>query len=95
MQATCPWCKHAYSGSISRHESYLSLLAISYVSYACSYEIPVDYLAKWMADQAQVYTQHAYMRPLATVSMIIGRWRVSTSKPGAYTPALHITAAYR
>lgn len=24
---------------------------------ACRYEIPVDYLAKWMADQAQVYTQ--------------------------------------
>lgn len=36
------------------------------------YEIPVDYLSKWLADQAQVYTQHAYMRPLACVTMVIG-----------------------
>jgi 20S proteasome subunit alpha 1 len=36
------------------------------------YEMPVDYLAKVLADQAQVYTQHAYMRPLGVVSMIIG-----------------------
>lgn len=35
------------------------------------YEIPVDYLAKVLADKAQVYTQHAYMRPLAVVSMLI------------------------
>lgn len=36
------------------------------------YEIPVDVLARKMADQAQVYTQHAYMRPLAVVSIFIG-----------------------
>lgn len=36
------------------------------------YEIPVDYLAKQMADQAQVYTQHAYMRPLAVIPFLIG-----------------------
>mmetsp|Transcript_8702 Transcript_8702/g.15048 ORF Transcript_8702/g.15048 Transcript_8702/m.15048 type:complete len:248 (-) Transcript_8702:207-950(-) len=36
------------------------------------YECPVDYLAKVLADKAQVYTQHAYMRPLGVVSMIIG-----------------------
>lgn len=36
------------------------------------YEIPVDYLAKQMADQAQVYTQHAYMRPLAVMPILIG-----------------------
>jgi len=34
------------------------------------YEIPVAYLAKRMADVAQLYTQHAYMRPLG-VSMIL------------------------
>jgi len=28
------------------------------------YEMPVDVLAKWIADKAQVYTQHAYMRCL-------------------------------
>ncbi|XP_078444284.1 proteasome subunit alpha type-6 [Wolffia australiana] len=36
------------------------------------YEMPVDVLAKWIADQAQVYTQHAYMRPLGVVTMILG-----------------------
>lgn len=35
------------------------------------YEVPVDYLAKVLADKAQVYTQHAYMRPLGVVSMLI------------------------
>jgi len=29
-----------------------------------SYEIPVEYLAKQVADRNQVYTQHAYIRPL-------------------------------
>ncbi|KAK9797004.1 hypothetical protein WJX73_003416 [Symbiochloris irregularis] len=36
------------------------------------YEIPVDFLAKVMADQAQVYTQHAYMRPLGVVPILVG-----------------------
>lgn len=35
------------------------------------YECPVDFLAKVLADKAQVYTQHAYMRPLGVVSMLI------------------------
>lgn len=35
------------------------------------YEVPVDYLAKVLADKAQVYTQHAYMRPLGVISMLI------------------------
>ncbi|XP_073283956.1 proteasome subunit alpha type-6-like [Primulina huaijiensis] len=36
------------------------------------YEMPVDALARWIADKSQVYTQHAYMRPLGIVAMILG-----------------------
>lgn len=37
-----------------------------------AYEIPVDYLARRVADENQVYTQHAYMRPLGVSLIIIG-----------------------
>lgn len=37
--------------------------------YKWGYEIPVEFLAKIMADQAQVQTQHASMRPLAVSHM--------------------------
>lgn len=36
------------------------------------YEIPVSFLAKRAADLAQVYTQHANMRPLGIAMIIIG-----------------------
>lgn len=36
------------------------------------YEIPVSYLAKRAADIAQIYTQHASMRPLGIAMIIIG-----------------------
>ncbi|WJX88120.1 Polyamine N-acetyltransferase 1 [Trifolium repens] len=36
------------------------------------YEMPVDVLSKWIADKSQVYTQHASMRPLGVVSMVLG-----------------------
>ncbi|CAL9121525.1 unnamed protein product [Musa acuminata var. zebrina] len=36
------------------------------------YEMPVDVLAKWYADKSQIYTQHAYMRPLGVVAMVLG-----------------------
>jgi 20S proteasome subunit alpha 1 len=37
-----------------------------------AYEIPVEYLAKRVADENQIYTQHAYMRPLGVALTIIG-----------------------
>ncbi|KAF8393639.1 hypothetical protein HHK36_021885 [Tetracentron sinense] len=36
------------------------------------YEMPVDVLARWIADKSQVYTQHAYMRPLGVAAIILG-----------------------
>jgi 20S proteasome subunit alpha 1 len=32
--------------------------------YNYAYDVPPAYLAERMADQNQVYTQHAYMRPM-------------------------------
>lgn len=37
-----------------------------------AYEIPVEYLARRVADENQVFTQHAYMRPLGVSMIIIG-----------------------
>lgn len=36
------------------------------------YEMPVDVLAKRLADKSQVYTQHAYMRPLGVAAIVLG-----------------------
>ncbi|CAH1443401.1 unnamed protein product [Lactuca virosa] len=36
------------------------------------YEMDVYVLARWIADKSQVYTQHAYMRPLGVVAMLLG-----------------------
>ncbi|KAH3742993.1 proteasome subunit alpha type-6 [Pelomyxa schiedti] len=35
------------------------------------YAMPVHYLAKRLADMTQIYTQHAWMRPLGIVTMLI------------------------
>ncbi|CAH1441347.1 unnamed protein product [Lactuca virosa] len=40
--------------------------------YNYGYEMPVYVLARWIADKSQVYTQHAYMRPLGVVAMVLG-----------------------
>jgi 20S proteasome subunit alpha 1 len=37
-----------------------------------AYEIPVEHLAKRVADENQIYTQHAYMRPLGVAMILIG-----------------------
>jgi len=37
-----------------------------------AYDVPVSYLARRMGDIAQIYTQHAYMRPIGAVSVFIG-----------------------
>lgn len=36
------------------------------------YNMPVDYLAKRVADRSQVFTQHAYMRPFGVSLIILG-----------------------
>merc|ERR1711934_383507 len=37
-----------------------------------AYDVPVSYLARRMGDIAQIYTQHAYMRPIGAATVFIG-----------------------
>jgi len=41
-------------------------------AYTNGYEVPVDYMAQRVADVAQIYTQHAFMRALGIVTMFVG-----------------------
>ncbi|GHP02683.1 polyamine N-acetyltransferase 1 [Pycnococcus provasolii] len=40
--------------------------------FTYGYEIPVDVLSRWLADQNQVYTQQAYMRPYGVSTIMVG-----------------------
>jgi len=44
----------------------------AHFKYKFGYEVPVQYLAKRLADFAQVYTQHAWMRPLGVSCILAG-----------------------
>lgn len=44
----------------------------AHFKYKFGYEVPVQYLAKRLADFAQVYTQHAAMRPLGVSCILAG-----------------------
>ena len=41
-------------------------------AFRYGYEAPVSYLARRLADVNQVYTQHAYMRPLGVTLLFLG-----------------------
>lgn len=40
--------------------------------FSYGYEITPEILSRILADQAQVYTQHAYMRPLGVIPIVVG-----------------------
>ena len=57
----------------------------------------MDYLASRMADNFQVYTQHAYMRPMAAMLMFVGiderRVRACSSATRGYFVGYKATSA--
>ena len=62
------------------------------------YEMPPDSLARVLADQAQVHTQHAYMRPLGVIPIIMGideerGPQLFKVDPAGYTVGYKATAA--
>ncbi|KAI5434050.1 hypothetical protein KIW84_021058 [Lathyrus oleraceus] len=71
---------------------------VSEFCHKYGYEMPVDVLAKWIADKFQVYTQHAYMRPLEVVAMVLAsgttlRQHDQQSNKSGQTPFVSISMA--
>ena len=63
-----------YSGFPGDIQMKIQELTKEYTKYFEKYQqsIPLDYIAKRISDTNQVFTQYAYMRPLATTMVIMG-----------------------
>eukprot|EP00755_Sulcionema_specki_P024810 Sspe_Gene.15311::Locus_5330_Transcript_1_3_Confidence_0.400_Length_4464::g.15311::m.15311/K02730/PSMA6; 20S proteasome subunit alpha 1 len=54
--------------------------------YKCGYDIQVSNLARILGDRAQIYTQHAGIRPMGAACILIG---MEKQDDGTYLPKVH------